>query len=125
MSTIFRPYLRLGFKSYVEEPAISEQIYDTTPSSGITYHVTDGLRLFVNHDLVAPLLRDDLSDAERLGLQWFVANTLVHEIMVNLFISSSPNISDIELACSWVCLDNVGFLWESPELRSHRLLFSK
>jgi hypothetical protein len=36
--------------------------------------------LFPRH--YAPLLRNDLDDSERLGMELFTANTLVHEIMV-------------------------------------------
>jgi len=50
----------------------------------ITVSVDGKPRLYVHLDyaMVIPLLQRDLTDAEKMGCEWFLANTLVHEMMV-------------------------------------------
>ena len=35
------------------------------------------------YEMVEPLLRPDLTDAERMGAEWSFANTIVHEVSVS------------------------------------------
>lgn len=43
---------------------------------GVTLHDRNGcVYTYISVDLVLPLLRNDLSNAERMGAQWNVANT--------------------------------------------------
>ncbi|KAI9051833.1 hypothetical protein LZ554_004095 [Drepanopeziza brunnea f. sp. 'monogermtubi'] len=48
--------------------------------------VSNGIYTFIDFDIVAPLLGDRLNDAERLGLQYWIATTLVHESIHALWI---------------------------------------
>lgn len=52
---------------------------------GLDKNVKLTIRLFLTYEMVLPLMRPDLNEAERMGLQWFVANTFVHELIVGYF----------------------------------------
>jgi len=39
-------------------------------------------------DDVEPLLNGNLSDAERLGGQWYLANVIIHEVMASVLMNS-------------------------------------
>ncbi|KUJ09625.1 uncharacterized protein LY89DRAFT_787913 [Mollisia scopiformis] len=54
----------------------------TNPLSGVTYErpLDPGIHVSLSLEMFEPLLRTDLTDAERLGNTWNVAKTLVHEM---------------------------------------------
>jgi hypothetical protein len=90
VSTVFEKYVRYGFESHLEDPNIRDRRPGAPRrTNGLTcLNSTDGkIRVFVAKELFAPLLRDDVSDAEKLGLQWFAANILMHETIVSLLIT--------------------------------------
>jgi hypothetical protein len=72
--------------------AFVDPFTNKTHSSGSVWGITkidrkkDGskVRTYLSHEGLLPLLRPDLNDAERMSIEWFLANTLVHEMMVSL-----------------------------------------
>jgi hypothetical protein len=42
------------------------------------------LASFISMKLIERLIFQELSDCEHMGLQWFIALTLVHELMVSI-----------------------------------------
>lgn len=42
------------------------------------------LRIYIDTSNVYPLLRPDISDAERFNGQWFIANTILHEMIASV-----------------------------------------
>lgn len=74
---------RIGFMRTNEDP------FDETPYNA--YGVTnrdrwDHIFIFLSYEFVIPLLRTDLTDAEKLGCQWRFAMTLFHELAVSVQI---------------------------------------
>ena len=78
--------LRLGFKM------ANKQLFSNRarrPSDGMDAYTTGPIsendetpaEIWINIDvgIVEPLLRDDLTDAERFGLQYWIASIIVHE----------------------------------------------
>lgn len=80
----------LGFKQNFRSP------WDGTVTDGQSWAITGmrydpgrvKLRMFLSWEMVFPLMRPDLNDAERMGLEWFVANTFCHELIVGSLVCS-------------------------------------
>ncbi|CAG8974681.1 hypothetical protein HYALB_00006416 [Hymenoscyphus albidus] len=78
--------ITFGFQDKNENP------YDRTKSDvfmwGLTGMTGGGpsgeplkIRIFLSWSMVLPLFREDLHDSERMGLQWYIANVLCHELL--------------------------------------------
>jgi hypothetical protein len=82
-------FLNLAFMDGKYDPLLNKELpYDDRDVYGLTSARWNGpelddpikdLWIFLNYKTFQPLLREDLTDAERLGLIYFNANTLVHE----------------------------------------------
>ncbi|KAE9371556.1 hypothetical protein N431DRAFT_467731 [Stipitochalara longipes BDJ] len=67
-------------------------------TQGVSHGMTDSvpgpfeytrLYIWLDYALVIPLLRDDLRDAEKMGCEWFLANSLVHEMMYAFWMAEN------------------------------------
>jgi hypothetical protein len=77
MSNSFR--MQLGIKDPVQNPWNPEESDDC---QGVSV-VDDGVVfIFLSYALIAPLLRDDLTSGERMGIQYYLANVIWHELSV-------------------------------------------
>jgi hypothetical protein len=75
----------IGFKDTSQDPWDGSFLEN---AMGIT-NLHDGtLSVYLSYSIVMPLLRDDLSDAERMGCEWHTANTIIHEISVLKYFST-------------------------------------
>jgi hypothetical protein len=75
----------IGFKDTSQDPWDGSFLEN---AMGIT-NLHDGtLSVYLSYSIVMPLLRDDLSDAERMGCEWHTANTIIHEISVRKCFSN-------------------------------------
>ena len=94
----------LGFKNATINPKTGKN----QPSYGLTSLIplanTTRFRLYVwlDYTEIIPMLRDDLEDYERMGCEWALANTLVHEMTVsNLLLQR--DYADLHAARLLVC----------------------
>jgi hypothetical protein len=71
----------VGFKDTHHDPWNGTSM-EGECAMGITNLHNGTLSVYLSYNIVMPLLRDDLSDVERMGCQWHIANTLLHEISV-------------------------------------------
>jgi hypothetical protein len=77
------PRIRFGFSKSSEDPHTRE--YDPLNYYGLTqvWDVTKRktpITVHINYLLVLSLMDQRLTPAERLGGQWFLANTILHEM---------------------------------------------
>jgi hypothetical protein len=93
----------IGFKDTSQDPWDGSFLEN---AMGITNLHNDTLSVYLSYSIVMPLLRDDLSDAERMGCEWHTANTIIHEISVrkSLFhFMRNSLISGNNIACYLAC----------------------
>jgi hypothetical protein len=82
---------KLGFKNTTMSPQSgknSEASYGMTALMDLANSSGSQLYVWLDYAALLPLLRDDLDDCERMGCEWALANTLVHEMTVSNFASS-------------------------------------
>ncbi|CZT45350.1 uncharacterized protein RSE6_05653 [Rhynchosporium secalis] len=75
---------QLGFSKYCIDPWTGQSDSGTAAIT-CRHQNSNDIFTFLSYDLIEPLLRDDLTDCERMGLEWAVANTLVHEVCHALY----------------------------------------
>ncbi|KAF7920922.1 hypothetical protein EAE99_007774 [Botrytis elliptica] len=74
-----------GFHSGYEDVATGLPRSRTSRNAITRNHtIYDRIEVLISTDLAQPLLRDDLTDGEKMGNQLRIATTLVHEFAVNL-----------------------------------------
>jgi hypothetical protein len=94
---------QLGFKDVEEDPwemSAESSMGITSMEKGRNVVGQSKLYCFVSYGLVMPLLRDDLTDQEILGTQFFLANTLMHEIVVSGIICRDVAIGRLKIHLS-------------------------
>lgn len=84
-------YVRFGFIDGYHDPIVGDLNEDEEDVLAYTSYVAlpkgeglpdelDHVWSFLNIDTIQPLFRQDLTDAERLGHQYLVATTVIHEL---------------------------------------------
>jgi hypothetical protein len=77
-------HYRFGFYNGFESPITPNE--ELVGACGVTFQGKNLLFSFLDLKMVEPLIfqKKDLTDCEGMGNQWFIALTLVHEIMVRV-----------------------------------------
>jgi hypothetical protein len=83
INNLLRRYLKIGFegdRNPLTGDLIDDEAYGRTlwQPEDLSKPI-DNIWIFLNVKTYKPLLRDDLTDTERLGLYWQNATTIVHE----------------------------------------------
>jgi hypothetical protein len=81
--------MEFGFMSGFEHPVWGTPLGDTATwgysiMSTETEKRRSKCRSFLAYQAILPFFRPDLTDAEKMSLEWFAANILVHETMVSV-----------------------------------------
>lgn len=84
-------YVRFGFIDGYHDPLVTDLVEEVPDVLGYTSYVAlpkgnglpdelDHVWCFLNIDIIEPLFRQGLTDAERLGHQYLLATTVIHEL---------------------------------------------
>jgi len=88
---VLRTNLKFGLMSFDTGPRTSIPFQNSLKVDALTQFQED-IKIFISHQLIAPLLRDDLTEGERMAERVYVAKTICHELM-HVFNFASQNFS--------------------------------